>query len=246
MKCCSPKDLLLFIPCALLLAATGNLQATESSLQPPALEPFEDLDKPTEQTTDIKDLLSFLPEVLATYGENSRLTKTELVDEMGMGLQIAAQQGKKFSDKELIKIITQLVDSMINLKFMTELASKDGFYPKIDKAKDEVSGLRSQYGKEGFESLLKMQGISEGRLQERLGRKIMIDDWIENSVSKSQKITLKAINKFYEKNKDTFQRPLDEVLIEEIEEKLIQDGIAKYLKSKFTDWKTENRLHYFF
>ncbi len=181
--------------------------ASDNSPTPPALAPFADPDKPTEQVVTIKDLLAFLPEVLATGNNNYSLTKDVIMNEMGMGLEMAAQQGRHFSESEIVEVIRQLVDAMINLEIMLELANADGITPDTNEINNELTAMKSQLGEEAFNAQLSMQGIDIQRIRNRLTKKQIIDHWIEDKIMPTLSLTDQDINSYYQTNRDQFEQP---------------------------------------
>ncbi len=151
----------------------------DESVQPPPLQPFDDINKPTAQVVSLEDLLSFLPDILATYGHNSTVTKTQLLAEMGTGLKLAMQQGRKFSETELRSVVRHLVDAYINLASMLDMAKRDGFTPSPQAADKELETLRTQLGEEKFKEMLLMQDLSVESLSARVSQRITIESWID-------------------------------------------------------------------
>ena len=171
------------------------------------MPPFRNIEKPTEQAGDVQDLLSFLPEVLVTCNNGFSVTKSRLIKEVGTGLKFSAQQGRNFTEKELVKMVSQLVDSMINLDFMTELANNDGFHPDENAARIEINKLRSEMDDTEFNAMLNLQGISELQFSERISKKIMLDSWIKERRLEDMKVSKQEIKIFYEANRSIFLKP---------------------------------------
>lgn len=235
----------------IMLSALINVKAFAQSNQqssPPPLKSFTDLEQPTEQTISVQGLLSFLPDVLVFYGKNSTITKDRIINEMGMGLKIAVQQGRKLTRDEVITIVKQLVDAVINLDMMMELATADGYLKNIEEANKELQKLKSELGKTEYQAMLQMQGLTEESFLQRAGKKYMIDRWIEEKVMKQISITNEDINEFYTVNQNKFTHkqtgsiPLDDELKSMIGKRLKQEKVAGYLKSVRENWLRENNV----
>ena len=193
---------------AILINPPSAMSQNPDGKQPPPLAPFNDIGKPTKQTADAGDLLSFLPEILATYDNGSQLTKSRLIEEMGMGLDLAARQGRQLSPEELTKVVAQLLDSLINLDFMYESAHAKGLRPELSAAAAEIDKLRAKMGSVEFNRMLKLQALSEDQFAKRIARKLMIDQWIETVKSEHISVSEQEIEDYYVSHRDLLGAPV--------------------------------------
>lgn len=188
-----------------LLTLGCDLQAEEpqsDSTSPVAL--FENVDQPASQTSSASEMLTFLPEVLVTYGDGSVISKNRVIDEMDMGLNMAVQQDRPLSREEIVSIVHQLIESIININMIVELATDSGIKADLSAAKIEVEKMKTAMGKPGFSEMLKIQGITESEFQWRLSRMSLANQWIEQVVIGGISISPEEIATFYNDNADIF------------------------------------------
>ncbi len=181
-----------------------ELQGSDT-ISPPPIEPFSNIDRPTEQTQTIESVLSFLPEILVTYGTDSKIFKSRLIGEMGMGLNMAIQQGQELSQSKILSIVQKLIDAMINLDMMVSLAEDGGLAILNEDTEQELNKLKGELGELEFYSMLKMQGMTEEKFRNRIGKKVLIDKWMEEKIKPKMIVTDVDIKDFYLSNLSLFK-----------------------------------------
>ena len=185
---------------AILLPCFANANPT-----PPPLPPFANTDDPTEKS--VASVLAFLPEILATFGDNQTITKTEIINDMGSGLAVGIRQGRSYSEEELRKHVHQMVDAMINRKSMLSAAETAGFKANPDEARARIEDMRKQIGEKQFTGMLEFQGLTVDDLVQRQSQRAMLDQWIEKDVKPTIAVPEEDIIDFYGKNQKDFIRP---------------------------------------
>ncbi len=230
--------------CTVALAAA---QSPHPIPDPPPIQPFANINKPTRQTQDVNDLLHFLPEVLCSANNGYRVTKTRLLDEMGTGLSMAVQQGRRFTEAEIRTVVSELVEAMINLDITIELARADGYAPDIQTAQTEISDLRSRVDETQFEAMLTMQGVSEAGFAERISKKNMIDRWIQEHLMKNVTTTAEEVRRFYDDNPDAFRESenaptaaFSAELSAQIRERLNKIKVGKFIRERHDQWRDDH------
>lgn len=175
--------------------------------QPPPLAPFPDVNSPTEQVMSVESLLAFLPETLATYGEGSAVTKSEIIKTMGMGLQMAIMQGQRLTAKEARDIVHNLVEASLNLTMMLSFAAKDGIEANGAQAQQEVERIKTDVGPDQFVAMVEMQGTTEQEMLARVAKKNVIDRWMEEKVESSVAVSDAEVEAYYNDHLDQFRAP---------------------------------------
>lgn len=189
----------------LVLIALLPCFANSAPPAPPPLPPFANTEDPTEKS--VSSVLAFLPEILATYGENQTVTKTEVINDMGSGLAISIRQGRSYSQDDLRKIVGEMVEAMINRKSMLAAAQAGGFKADPEAARANIDAMREQLGEKQFSGMLEFQGLTIDALVERQSQKQVLDQWIEKEIKPTISVPQEDIIEYYGKNQDQFNRP---------------------------------------
>jgi peptidyl-prolyl cis-trans isomerase C len=189
----------------LILIALLPCFANSAPPAPPPLPPFANTKDPTAKS--VNSVLAFLPEILATYGDNQTVTKTAVINDMGSGLAISIRQGRSYSEDDLRKIVGEMVDAMINRRSMLSAAAASGFKADPSAARANVDAMRKQLGEKQFTGMLEFQGLTIDTLVQRQSQKQMLDQWIEKEIKPSISVPQEDIIDHYGKNQAEFNRP---------------------------------------
>jgi parvulin-like peptidyl-prolyl isomerase len=179
---------------------------------PPPLPPIEDIHAPTAQTASAREALSFLPEILVTFGNKTAVTKGAIVAELGVGLNMAMHERREFNEDELRQIVRQVVKGMLSRKALLVVAGRNGFIPDLDTARQRLADQK-------VDLLGPMQqfGLSQEKLVRQVSEQVTINEWIAAKVRGNLSVEATEVDAFYQKNKRHFKqkevRRLSQILI---------------------------------
>ncbi|MDP7398657.1 MAG: peptidylprolyl isomerase [Lentisphaeria bacterium] len=170
---------------------------------PPPLAPIEDIGAPTSQTPSLQKLLEFLPEVLVTYDGGTRLTRIQVMEELGVGLNFALQQGRRFSEDDLRQIVRRSVQSTLGRTVLLDVAGRHGFKPDVGLARDKLA----EQGSNELLGAMHPYGVSEEKVIMRISEQLAIDHWVDARVRGQLRVEIREVQNFYEQNKAHFKQP---------------------------------------
>ena len=202
MKTLTMRAFLLLLA-TITFAPGQSITIDDDTPLPPPLAPIEDINAPTSQIPSLQKLLGFLPEVLVTYDGDTHLTRVQVAEELGVGLNFALQQGRRFNENDLREIVRRSVQSMLGRTVLLNVANRHGFKPDADLA-------RAKLGEQGGNDLLDaMQpyGVSEEKVITRISEQLAIDHWVDARVRGQLQVEMQEVQNFYEQNKAHFKQP---------------------------------------
>ena len=170
---------------------------------PPPLAPIEDVDSPTSQTPSLRKLLGFLPEILVTSDGNTHLTRTQVAEELGVGLNFALQQGRRFNENDLREIVRRTVQSTLGRTVLLDVAGRHGFKPDGDLAREKLA----EQGGNDLLDAMQPYGVSEKKVITRISEQLAIDHWVDARVRGQLRVEMQEVQNFYEQNKTRFIQP---------------------------------------
>jgi len=170
---------------------------------PPRLAPIEDVNAPTSQTPSLLKLLEFLPEVLVTYDGGTHLTRVQVAEELGVGLNFALQQGRRFNENDLREIVRRSVQSTLGRMVLLNIAGRHGFKPDADLAREKLA----EQGGNDLLGAMQPYGVSEEKVITRISEQLAIDHWVDARVRGQLRVEIQEVQNFYEQNKAHFKQP---------------------------------------
>jgi len=200
-KLTMPAFLLLLA--TILFASGQSITIDDDTPLPPPLAPIEDIDAPTLQTPSLQKLLGFLPEVLVTYDGGTHLTRIQVAEELGVGLNFALQQGRRFNEDDLREIVRRSVQSTLGRTVLLAVAGRHGFKPDADLARAKLA----EQGGNKLLGAMQPYGVSEGKAITRISEQLAIDHWVDARVRGQLRVELQEVQNFYEQNKAHFKQP---------------------------------------
>lgn len=160
---------------------------------------------PAAPTKTAAEMLAFLPDVVATYGDKT-LSAKEVKALIEPQLERALQAGgPSISEAEIKEGITQLARQIVDMKLLAELAGKDGFLPDTDGARKEMEKALAENPM--LEVMMNAQGTTLEQAIEQAAQVMAIDKWVETKIVPPLRPTDEELLKYYEANASEFEKP---------------------------------------
>ena len=172
--------------CAILLACTG-LNAAEEAKKSSILDSksLDALKKQVAEKINADTLLAWIPDVVATYGDNKKITGDQVRKLIKPNLEAALKQGmsvKDISIDQLKSFSRFLVENLIASDLLANLASKEGIVADTKAILQQMEGFKKQVGEEAFKAQIKESGVSEKELVDKMAQMQQINKYIMNKV----------------------------------------------------------------
>ena len=184
--------------CAILLACTGLNAADEakkSSILNAADEAkkssilnsksLDALKKQVAESINVDTLLAWIPDVVATYGDNKKITGDQVRKLIKPNLEAALKQGMSIKDismDQLKSFSRFLVENLIATDLLANLASKEGIVADANAILQQMESFKKQVGEEAFKTQLKESGVTEKELVDKMTQMQQINKYIMNKV----------------------------------------------------------------
>ncbi|NLE56353.1 MAG: hypothetical protein GX617_15560, partial [Lentisphaerae bacterium] len=156
----------------------------------PAVDPAVQADK----------LLAVIPDVVATYDENGKVTGDDIRQIIRPQLMMALQQGQDIPEAEIATFAFHLAESVVAQKLMIAEAAKQGIMPDTAKVKAELDGIKAERGEEVYKQIIAANGVSEEELIKRVAESQTVKDLIDKRTG----VTEADAQKFYDDNAAQF------------------------------------------
>lgn len=158
----------------------------------------------TPQAAEVaKDDLDFIPEVVATYGADQKISAAEVRKMIKPVLARAASQGKILEKDELVMLAGRATDAIVTSRLLEERCIKDGFKPMPAEANQEIVKIEEKMGKENFAETLKQQGLELNDITREISVQLMIRKWADEKI----RPTIKVSDEELKENSAAFNRP---------------------------------------
>jgi parvulin-like peptidyl-prolyl isomerase len=174
------------------------------------------------------DLLAFLPDVVATYGEKT-LTATEVKDLIRPQLQRALQAGgPAIPETEIKSGVTELIKQMVDMNLLSDLAAAKGFKPDSEAAKKELD--KAVQENPMLEAMIAAQGGTLEKAIEQSARMMAIDKWVETQIVPAHLPSDEQLRKYYDEHAAEFEKPetrkLSHILVQTKESDPVEEKAA--------------------
>lgn len=156
----------------------------------PAVDPAVQADK----------LLAVIPDVVATYDENGKVTGDDIRQIIRPQLMMALQQGQDIPEAEIATFAFHLAESVVAQKLMIAEATKQGIMPDTAKVKAELDKVKAERGEEVYKQIIAANGVSEEELIKRVAESQTVKDLIDKRTG----VTEADAQKFYDDNAAQF------------------------------------------
>ncbi len=178
---------LAFFFCLQLVAAnTAGAQPTPPAPQPEAFE---------------------LPEIVARVNGEG-ITRQELRAQAEIMRSQAVQAGQS-DPGQTRQFLTVVLDAMISERLVYADSKSRGVGPSeaaIDKGVQDV--IAAYQGEEGFERVLKAQGLDRGYVRKQVSQSLSFDHMMNQEIKPGIEVGEEAVQAFYDQNKDTMKVPV--------------------------------------
>lgn len=141
-------------------------------------------------------LLAVIPDVVATYDENSKVTGDDIKEIIRPQLIMALQQGQEIPEAEIATFAFNLAESVVAQKLMAAEAAKQGILPDTAKIKAELDKIKAERGEEVYKQIIAANGVSE----EELIKRVAESQTVKELIDKRSGITEADAQKFYDEN----------------------------------------------
>jgi peptidyl-prolyl cis-trans isomerase C len=171
--------------------------------------------KPAKEATVKADKWDFVPEVVATVGDQ-KITKQEFIKDAQMFLAGKRMSAAQLPPQALKQLAPGILEGIIDKIAMLKIAEKAGFKPSKELVKTEFEKMMKNIPpqqKQQFDQMLKAQKMTAEQYAEKMSNDkfaqegLAIDSWIQKDIISKVSITEKDLKEFYEKNKDQFKMP---------------------------------------
>lgn len=179
---------------ALALASSSILFAQDKPAPQPAAE------APKAAPIDVDKALAGIPEVIATYGKDSKIMGKEVKDLIAPQLKAMLAQGMQIAPNQIMDIVYEAANSILEQALLTNEAKAKGFKPDMAKAQERIDTIKKQSGEEQFNKQIASMNLTEKDVLVKIADSGMIMELI-NSLSKVDEAEAK---KFYDKNPQFF------------------------------------------
>jgi peptidyl-prolyl cis-trans isomerase C len=167
--------------------------------QPPPAAPA--LKEAADNYADQADkLLAVIPEVVATFDENGKITGEDIKQIIRPQLIMALQQGQDVPQDEIAGFAFHLSESVVAQKLMIAEAAKQGIMPDTAKVKAELNKIKEERGEEIYQQIIAANGVSEDELIQRVAESQTVKDLIDKRAG----VTEEDAKKFYDDNATQF------------------------------------------
>lgn len=128
-----------------------------------------------------------VPEVIARIGEETitRAEFQEAIESTERAMQAHAQsQGQQLNGGALNpQMKAQILDNLVNEQILIELAEEAGVTVPENELDERITALKQGRTPEQWAEGLRSQGVSEEELRERIGRRLLIQEYVESATT---------------------------------------------------------------
>jgi parvulin-like peptidyl-prolyl isomerase len=160
---------------------------------------------PAKPVQNADQLLAFLPDVVATYGDK-KVTAAEVKELVKPRLQQAIQLGgQTIPEKEIKDGVAAMVKQMVDFGILIDLAEKDGV--KADPVAAKAEFEKALQANPMLEQMLTAQGMTKEKVIDQAAREMALNKWVETKITPTVKPNDDDVKKFYNDNAAKFEKP---------------------------------------
>jgi len=123
-----------------------------------------------------------------------------------MKMQLSSQYKNKELDDKIRAMKNELLDRLVEDRIILQEAKKSGIIIDESRVKAKISEIKSRYpGDAEFQSSLKMQGMTQGDLENRIREQMLMYLIVESKVKSRIVISPNEVTDFYQNNPQEFK-----------------------------------------
>ena len=181
--------------------ADAKAADVKSDLKTQAATAVSDIKEKVADAIDVNQLLAWIPQIVATYGEGKSITKEQLVKVLKPQFENAIKQGAKDFPMDQITAYARFVsENLVATDLIATAAKKAGIKIDAEKIKQQIAAIKAQFGEEEFNKQLKAINITETELKNQMEQSQLINEYLMSKVN----ITEEEIKKFYDEHTKAF------------------------------------------
>ncbi len=189
-----------------LVVATQLLTVHAEPAKPETAKPVPTAVKSQDNSAADEALFSFLPDVVARYGDKE-VTAAEVKAIVMPQVKMARKAGKQIPVEQIKQGVYGLVNSIIDQNLLLGVAQKDGFVSDKKEAVQRMTQMKAQMGEENYGKFLEQQAVPEEKLVQQMSDALAINHWVEGKLIPANTVAEKELKAYYDANTTLFQTP---------------------------------------